>query len=580
MGKNFFGTYLSKYIKTNKTRIENTLAGKMDSVPVYNVSKIRAVTQSQQDGSKTVRISYRDPDDAILNGVTMSKWQKTVLVAKAGSYPTSPEDGTVIFTNTTRNYYDTRTYVYTVPADDENIYYFQFFPYNEFGIITDNSKEDASANRFVMNELNWLTIHELIQSGEIQTTGGLTVGGILIAKHSAFKGTTANPAIQFRIVGFDVADVNYEGNPNGNPQHSMTLWSEYYLGTKQFCPAEKEYALTEDTTFNTEELLNLVILNSSGAVSSQTAYRCYDTTKTGNERTWRTVNGANILRFNPSTSKWEVRKLSDFSIVYSTKDANEADPFDEFTSTSEMNIANFSTDFKWSKSGNNYVAIMVNKKYYSYDDGSGYTVIQNISNKGIIPADVSAYEKNYNTNYGNGHNIWKTSPLRQYLNSDKAGGTWYVKGRIFHNNPSYRNDDGFIKGFTEEDFVNNIAVVRNYTERNTTTDGGGYDITYDKAYLPSYREVSGNGNGSPYGDDGVYKACGDFLPYLQGVDSTTLNNLRKKANYSNVTSFNYAWLRSPYVGSSYYVWNVNASGALSSYSASNAHGVAPLLTII
>ena len=71
-----------------------------------------------------------------------------------------------------------------------------------------------------------------------------------------------------------------------------------------------------------------------------------------------------------------------------------------------------------------------------------------------------------------------------------------------------------------------------------------------------------------------------MLPYLQGLDTTTLNNLRKKANYSNVSSFSNAWLRSPVVSYSYNVWVVNTSGALNGSGASGAYGVAPLLTII
>lgn len=94
----------------------------------------------EKDGS-TVKLWWRDPDDGTADGVTISRWAKTVIVKKQGSYPETPTDGTVVVTNTTRNQYADSPYTDT-QASPENWYY-RAFPYSPGGMYS-----TSELNRF------------------------------------------------------------------------------------------------------------------------------------------------------------------------------------------------------------------------------------------------------------------------------------------------------------------------------------------------------------------------------------------------------------------------------------------------
>lgn len=87
----------------------------------------------EKDGS-TVKLWWRDPDDGTADGVTISRWAKTVIVKKQGAYPETPTDGTVVVTNTTRNQYADSPYTDT-QASPENWYY-RAFPYSPGGMYS------------------------------------------------------------------------------------------------------------------------------------------------------------------------------------------------------------------------------------------------------------------------------------------------------------------------------------------------------------------------------------------------------------------------------------------------------------
>ena len=47
-------------------------------------------------GTTTIKLTWSDPDDLIIDGWTCSEWQRTVAVMKVGSYPTSVDDGVIV----------------------------------------------------------------------------------------------------------------------------------------------------------------------------------------------------------------------------------------------------------------------------------------------------------------------------------------------------------------------------------------------------------------------------------------------------------------------------------------------------
>ena len=94
-----------------------------------------------EKSGNTVKLWWRDPDDGTADGITISRWAKTVIVKKQGSYPETPTDGTVVVTNTTRNQYADSPYTDT-QASPENWYY-RAFPYSPGGMSS-----TSELNRF------------------------------------------------------------------------------------------------------------------------------------------------------------------------------------------------------------------------------------------------------------------------------------------------------------------------------------------------------------------------------------------------------------------------------------------------
>lgn len=97
-----------------------------------NVSNINLIA-----GNGQITISWKDPEDTIVDGVTLSKWKGTKLVQKIGGYPLSPTDGTVIVDNQIRNNYETNGIIIS-PLTNDIVYYYQLFPYSEEGVINRN----------------------------------------------------------------------------------------------------------------------------------------------------------------------------------------------------------------------------------------------------------------------------------------------------------------------------------------------------------------------------------------------------------------------------------------------------------
>ena len=93
--------------------------------------------QIKNDDKKVV-ITWEDPTDTVIEGSTFSKWAGTKLVMKESGYPTSPDDGTVLVDNTTRDKYKTTGFEKSGLINDKQ-YYFALFPYSTDGVYNYDS---------------------------------------------------------------------------------------------------------------------------------------------------------------------------------------------------------------------------------------------------------------------------------------------------------------------------------------------------------------------------------------------------------------------------------------------------------
>lgn len=178
---------------------------------------------------------------------------------------------------------------------------------------------------------------------------------------------------------------------------------------------------------------------------------------------------------------------------------------------------------------------------------------------------------------GYGWNRWKTSALRQYLNSDQPKGKWWTPQDDWDVAPDQlATKDGFLRGLPEN-MLRAIKTVKVVTYTNTVQDGGEPDITYDKVFLPSLEQmyynlqIAGEGNAHEYWKR--RSGSKTKLPQYQA--------LPRMITYAveNHTSPQAVRLRSAYRGSASFTWCVNSSGNANGDYATRAFRFAPLVVI-
>lgn len=176
-----------------------------------------------------------------------------------------------------------------------------------------------------------------------------------------------------------------------------------------------------------------------------------------------------------------------------------------------------------------------------------------------------------------GWNRWKTSALRQYLNSEAAKGAWWTAQDEWDVAPDQLKDKaGFLSGCSA-DFLSALQVVKVTTFANTVNDGGGEDVTYDRVFIPSMEQM--------YCTPQV-KGEGTYLEYWKQRSGATAP-LAQWGTYPNIityavenhTSPQYMRLRSASRGNANGAWFVGSSGNVCNSSASYATRFAPLVVI-
>lgn len=176
-----------------------------------------------------------------------------------------------------------------------------------------------------------------------------------------------------------------------------------------------------------------------------------------------------------------------------------------------------------------------------------------------------------------GWNRWKTSALRQYLNSEAAKGAWWTAQDEWDVAPDQLKDKaGFLSGCSA-DFLSALQIVKVTTFANTVNDGGGEDTTYDRVFIPSMEQM--------YCAPQI-KGEGTYLEYWKQRSGATAP-LAQWGTYPNIityavenhTSPQYTRLRSAYRGNANGTWSVYSSGNVATYYASGAYRFAPLVVI-
>lgn len=186
-----------------------------------------------KNDDKKVIITWEDPTDTVIEGSTFSKWAGTKLVMKESGYPTSPDDGTVLVDNTTRDKYKTTGFEKSGLINDKQ-YYFALFPYSTDGVYNYDS-----GNRLLgePTELKIVTfadgtdeeIAKMVQAhynDKINISDYWAVGDTRSVSLSAMSATGVGESHRAQTVQFVIGDFNHDDltTPiNGHTKAAITL---------------------------------------------------------------------------------------------------------------------------------------------------------------------------------------------------------------------------------------------------------------------------------------------------------------------------------------------------------------------
>lgn len=224
-------------------------------------------------------------------------------------------------------------------------------------------------------------------------------------------------------------------------------------------------------------------------------------------------------------------------------------------------------------------------KVYSYG-ANGITLNETVNvtvgsggtNLGTIQFDTRSGNLNSVQEMAYGWNRWKTSALRQYLNSNKPKGQWWTPQDKWDICPDQlASKDGFLRGMPEE-MLNCLKKVKVVTYASTVNDEGAEDITYDYVTLPSLSQMFIKPQISGEGDVHTYwrRRSGRTTPCEWYVSNPNIITY----SVSDKTSPLYVRLRSASRNNTCNTWFVNTSGVVGMYGyASNAYAFAPLICI-
>lgn len=223
-------------------------------------------------------------------------------------------------------------------------------------------------------------------------------------------------------------------------------------------------------------------------------------------------------------------------------------------------------------------------KVYSYG-ANGITLNETVNvtvgsggtNIGSIPYQKKSGNLNSVQEMAYGWNRWKTSALRQYLNSNKPKGQWWTQQDAWDICPDQlASKDGFLCGMPEE-MLKSLKKVKVSTFANTVNDEGVEDITYDYVIIPSMEQVycqpqiSGEGVAHDYWK----RRSGRTTPCQQGQVYPNMISY----SVADHTSAQYVRLRSAARSNVVSTWYIYSGGNVDNNDASNAHAFSPLVCI-
>ena len=164
-------------------------------------------------------------------------------------------------------------------------------------------------------------------------------------------------------------------------------------------------------------------------------------------------------------------------------------------------------------------------------------------------------------NYGN--NRWSLSNYRQWLNTDKSAGEWFVAQHDYDvGSSSLVNRNGFLHDFTDAE--KGIIIPELHVCLLPNIDGGGTETVIDTVWAPCREELGFTSENTTYPEGTIFEI----------FDGDNKTDAARADGYG----VNY-WTRTAHAGNAYYVRNVTSAGGLYDHNASHSYAVRAGLTL-
>ena len=583
------------------TDVEDGFSATPNAVALGDVSGITLAPA----GNGKLSIQWTDPAATVVSdGITLATWASTIVVVKAGSYATSPDDPDAVFTytSTTRNGHATNALIAT-GLTNGTTYYVSLFP-----MSTDGKANTNTANR-KSGVANKITISNIpAQSGTLTYNGNsqsptwsnynsaqLTLGGTTSGTNATSYNATFTPKDDYMWSDGSTTAKTVAWSI-GKAAGSMTLsTSSVTLNASALTAAvtvtrpgngaitassSNTGVATVSVSGNTVTISHVNQTTGTATVTIKVAAgtnhtapanktvavtaQFMPTKKALNDQTWAEIR--QVSDAGKGSEYWSVgdRKAVLVNGTVGTQAINQTLyvyilGFNH-NSAKEGNGIQFGT-FKTALSGGTDVCL-TDGKYNSYDTGG--TKYFNMNHWG-------------NVNYGG----WKACDLRyDVLGSTKTApknyGKQHASGDVGYDAPTDTATNPVANTLMAA-LPSDLRAVMKPITKYTDNVAGGTDVAGNISasvdYLPLLSEQEIFGGNRTYSNQYEKNYQVQYAYYSAG-------NSKVKYRHSSTGSTAYWWERSPgYYGNGYFFCDVNTSGDANCDGARCSCGLAPAFMV-
>lgn len=578
-------TTTGTYTDSEDDEFTATPTAQVPGIDSWNVTNIVA---SEEAGDGKMTIKWSDPSATITSdGVTLATWESTTVVVKTGSYATSKDDASAVYTLkvTTRNQYASTPLTVT-GLTNGTTYYISFFPETtDGGINTSTSQRDTGvANRITISNIP-------SQSGSLTYTGSsqsptwsnynttyMTIGGTTSGTNAGSYNASFTPKTDYRW-------------SDGTTTAKTVSWSiGKATGTLTVSKTSVELNMsTLSTTFtiggNHDGTLSVVSNNTGIATvsrSGSTVTVTHVNQTTGSTTiTVSCTAGTNYTAPSSKTVNVEAKFVStvlndnEWSVIQSVADSSQGGNYWSVGDRKAVTVNG--TVGTLSVNGTYYVYIL-GFDHNSSREGTGITfgTFKTALSGGTDICLVDSYYNNYSTN--------GTKYFNMNHSSNTNSGGWMGCDLRYDVLGSTNTNNGNATATTATSPVSGTlmaalpsdlrAVMKPMTIYTDNTGGGSNTASYVTAsvdYLPLLAEFEIFGTRS-YANSAEQNYQAQYQYYKNG-------NSKVKYRHSSTSSTAYWWERSPSSNGSGNFCGVNTSGGANSDGARNSHGLAPAFRV-